>query len=351
MDGLRLGLRVQPSAASLASGCDRIRAEAGLPERFPAAALEEAAAARERGVTVYLPDRRTPLHPDGLGEGAASLWPGEDRPALLRTVDLDAAGEPVCAAVERATVRSRRALAYEEAQAEIEAGDGPPVLLREVGLRRLSREAEHGGVSLRSRRKRWRARATPTPSATRPRCRCRTGTPRSRCWRGSAPQRSWRGAGSACSAPWPPSSRAPSPRFAAAPGRSGWPGRKGAPTRRSCAASTRAIPVTRPSPCARRARWAMPATPPGPRGPARTRRPTPPSQPATPHVTAPIRRLADRVADEVVLALCARQDPPPWALQALDDMPAIMRETGSRARAAERAAVDYVEAVVLAPAP
>ena len=38
------------------------------------------AAARERGVTVYMPDRRSPLHPDALGEGAASLLPGR-RPA------------------------------------------------------------------------------------------------------------------------------------------------------------------------------------------------------------------------------------------------------------------------------
>ena len=50
------------------------------------------AAARERGVTVYMPDRRSPLHPDALGEGAASLLPGQERAALLWTVDLDAEG-------------------------------------------------------------------------------------------------------------------------------------------------------------------------------------------------------------------------------------------------------------------
>jgi exoribonuclease R len=67
------------------------------------------------------------------------------------------------------------------------------------------------------------------------------------------------------------------------------------------------------------------------------------------HVTAPIRRLADRVANEIVLALCERREPPAWALAAMDEMPELMREAGARARAAERAALDYVEAVVLAP--
>jgi exoribonuclease R len=67
------------------------------------------------------------------------------------------------------------------------------------------------------------------------------------------------------------------------------------------------------------------------------------------HVTAPIRRLADRVANEIALALSGGAPPPAWALEALPLMPDLMRETASRARAAERAALDYVEAVVLAP--
>jgi exoribonuclease R len=36
-----------------------------------------------RGVTLYLPDGRAPMLPDRLGEGAASLLPNQDRPALL----------------------------------------------------------------------------------------------------------------------------------------------------------------------------------------------------------------------------------------------------------------------------
>ena len=66
------------------------------------------------------------------------------------------------------------------------------------------------------------------------------------------------------------------------------------------------------------------------------------------HVTAPLRRLADRAANDVVLALAAGAPVPAWALEALPAMPDVMRDTTARARAAERAAVDYVEAAVLA---
>src|SRR5215208_1742894 len=44
---------------------------------------------QDRGVTVYAPDRKVPLHPPVLSEGAASLLPGEWRPAVVWTLDLD----------------------------------------------------------------------------------------------------------------------------------------------------------------------------------------------------------------------------------------------------------------------
>ena len=49
--------------------------------------------ARKRGETLYAPDKRTPLHPPELSEGAASLLPDEVRPALLWTIAVDSAGE------------------------------------------------------------------------------------------------------------------------------------------------------------------------------------------------------------------------------------------------------------------
>jgi exoribonuclease R len=67
------------------------------------------------------------------------------------------------------------------------------------------------------------------------------------------------------------------------------------------------------------------------------------------HVTAPLRRLCDRVANEVVLALAEGAEPPAWAVAALGEMPERMAETTRRERDAGRAAVDHLEAVLLAP--
>src|SRR3954471_465112 len=47
-----------------------------------------------RGVTVYAPDAKVPLHPPVLSEGSGSLLPGEWRPAVLWTLELDGGGEP-----------------------------------------------------------------------------------------------------------------------------------------------------------------------------------------------------------------------------------------------------------------
>src|SRR4051794_33805546 len=57
-------------------------------------------AAHARGVTVYSPDGKAPLLPPVLSEGAASLLPGQWCPAILWTLDLDAAGDLVEAVVE-----------------------------------------------------------------------------------------------------------------------------------------------------------------------------------------------------------------------------------------------------------
>ncbi|MDP1807413.1 MAG: RNB domain-containing ribonuclease, partial [Acidimicrobiales bacterium] len=70
------------------------------------------AEAHRRGVTLYAPDRNVPLHPEVLSAGAGSLLPGQLRPALLWTFDLDADGALLTTDVRRARVRSRRQLSY-----------------------------------------------------------------------------------------------------------------------------------------------------------------------------------------------------------------------------------------------
>jgi len=66
-----------------------------------------------RGVTVYLPDAKAPLYPPVLSEGAASLLPDADKPAVVFTVLVDEEGDVRMDGVERAVVRSRAKLAYD----------------------------------------------------------------------------------------------------------------------------------------------------------------------------------------------------------------------------------------------
>lgn len=106
--------------------------------------------AHRRGETLYAPDHRVPLHPLVLSEGAASLLPGQLRPALVWRLDLDADGEGTRVEVARAQVRSRAKLDYGGVQRRIDEGtaEEPLMLLREVGRLRQQREQERGGVSL-----------------------------------------------------------------------------------------------------------------------------------------------------------------------------------------------------------
>ena len=103
-----------------------------------------------RGVTLYAPDQRAPVYPTVLSEGAASLLPDGDRPALLWTIDVAHDGTLGAADVKRALVRSREKLSYVEAQARIDNGSAaePLRLLREIGLARIAQEVLRGAVSL-----------------------------------------------------------------------------------------------------------------------------------------------------------------------------------------------------------
>ena len=66
-----------------------------------------------RGTSQYLPDGKVPLYPPALSDGAASLLPDGDRPAVVFTVRIDPAGAGRLDSVERARIRSRAKLAYE----------------------------------------------------------------------------------------------------------------------------------------------------------------------------------------------------------------------------------------------
>jgi exoribonuclease R len=65
------------------------------------------------------------------------------------------------------------------------------------------------------------------------------------------------------------------------------------------------------------------------------------------HVTAPLRRLADRFANEIVVAIANGRTPPDWARETLPELPALMAAGEHRARAVERCVLDHLEALVL----
>lgn len=113
----------------------------------PGGALD--AAARARGQTLYAADGSIPLHPRALSEDRASLLPGVDRPALVWTFELDADGATTGTRLERALIRSRAQLEYAGTQAALDRGDdSPAALLPEIGRLRLAQEAARGGASL-----------------------------------------------------------------------------------------------------------------------------------------------------------------------------------------------------------
>ena len=105
---------------------------------------------RRRGQTVYLPDGSVPLHPPVLSEGTASLLPDGPRAAALWVIDLDAAAEPVAVTVRRAVVRSRARLDYAGVQADHDAGRLHPAIagLPELGRLRRRLAVQRGAVEL-----------------------------------------------------------------------------------------------------------------------------------------------------------------------------------------------------------
>jgi exoribonuclease R len=65
-----------------------------------------------RGETIYMPDERVSLYPPVLSEGAASLLPNDDKPAIIFIVRIGLDGAAALDGAERAIVRSRAKLGY-----------------------------------------------------------------------------------------------------------------------------------------------------------------------------------------------------------------------------------------------
>ena len=99
--------------------------------------------------TVYCPDRRVGLHPPVMSEGYASLLPDQRTKAALWTIELDVRGEIRDIGVARAWVSSRRQYSYEElSRAPGREAQALLGLMREVGDRRRALARERGAVTL-----------------------------------------------------------------------------------------------------------------------------------------------------------------------------------------------------------
>ena len=354
----------------------------------PGGALD--AELRRRGETIYAPDTATPLHPEVLSHGAASLLQDAERPACLWTIDLDERGEIVSARVERALVRSRARLSYAQVQAAIdgqsalpqEAPADLPELLAEIGRLRLEREAARGGISMTTPEQvvevTEAAEATEESGAASP-------AEDSEPAEGPGP------------AGYRLAYRVPVPAEQYNAQISLLTGMCAARIMVECGVGIlRTLPPARPEDYARLRRVAAalgidwPATQPYPelvRGldhaiPAHAAFleqamslfrgsgylafgvggvGVPADDEAADseeavhsaiaaryaHVTAPLRRLVDRYGEEVCIAACAQAPVPEWVLQALPDLPGVMEQTGKRARAIGRGALTALEALVL----
>ena len=339
---------------------------------------------RRRGETIYAPDAATPLHPEVLSHGAASLLQDAERPACLWTIDLDERGEVVSAHVERALVRSRARLSYAQVQAAIdgqgalpqEAPADLPELLAEIGRLRLEREAARGGISMTTPEQ--VVEAAEESESVSP-----TGDSEPAERPGPAGYRL--------------AYRVPVPAEQYNAQISLLTGMCAARIMVECGVGIlRTLPPARPEDYARLRRVAAalgidwPAAQPYPelvRGldhaiPAHAAFmeqamslfrgsgylafgvggvAVPADDDASDseeavhsaiaaryaHVTAPLRRLVDRYGEEVCIAACAQAPVPEWVLQALPDLPGVMEQTGKRARAIGRGALTALEALVL----
>jgi exoribonuclease R len=312
--------------------------------------------AHRRGTTLYAPDQRIPLHPPALSEGAASLLVDQVRPALLWTIRLDGRGRLTEADVARARVRSREQLSYHQAQAEIDGGAPRETLalLAEVGPWREQREIDRGGVSLQIPEQ----EIVRQPAGSSPDADSGWGL----VFRAPLPVEGWNAQVSLLTGmaaahimlygqvgvlrTMPPADPGALRRLwqTAKALRIDWPKELDYPD------FVRALDPSQPSHAAMLTACSSLFRGAGYRAfsggvPDAAEHAALAIDYA--HVTAPLRRLVDRYAGEICLALCADQPVSGWVLQALDALPAEMAAAEQRSKKYERAIVDLVEVFLL----
>lgn len=303
-----------------------------------------AAEAAQRGETLYLPDGRAPLYPPSLSEGAASLLPDSDRPAVLWTLQLDRRGDPVDTDVRRAVVRSRMQLDYDTVES---AAPDVSAILERLGRLRLQREIERGGVSL----------DIPEQEVVRD-----TDGSWALNFRAPRPSEAWNAqlsllvgmaaaklmidakVGLLRTMPRPLHHVVEVLRHSAAALAVDWPANASYPqVIRSLDASIPAhAAMLRVASAVFRGAHYVAFDGELPDGLTHAAVAAPYA-----HATAPLRRLADRYVSEVCLALRAGADIPTWARTGLPGLPHAMASADEHAHRVDHAVVDLAEAVLL----
>ncbi|MEU6558907.1 RNB domain-containing ribonuclease [Nocardia nova] len=322
----------------------------------------DGALAREshiRGQSFYLPDGTVPLHPPVLSEGSASLLPGRIRPAALWTIECDDSAEPQRFSVRRALVRSRARLDYSGVQADADAGRLHPSIaaLPEFGRLRIAAGLERGAIELRlpaqsvipdgdgDRAGHWQLVVEPRTDADdwNEQISLLTGICAARIM--LADNGSDGRIGLLRTMPAPPASAiAAMHRTAAALGVP-WPA--GTATGRILSGLDPATPaalalMSEATGLLRGASYTvLDGEDPDVLQHSGIGAPYA-------HVTAPLRRLADRYATEICLARCAGTPVPEWVRDGLGAAAESMRRTDAIGGKLERACLDLTESTVLA---
>lgn len=318
----------------------------------PASALEESTIAR--GVTYYGPDGRFGLHPPVLSEGAASLLPGVDRPAVLWRMEVDFDGVLGQVDVRRALVRSRAQLSYEQVQADLDTGRGQEMLalLPRIGARRLELQIARGGAALDVPEQEVASDGDRYRLVYRAPLPVEEDNAQLSLMTGIAAARLQREAGVGIWRTLPPAPDGEFTRLRMVAQGLGLDWRSGQsygafaatldPTRRADAAF--ATEATRLFRGAGYEPFGTPSNPRIPRGGVHSA-----IGAEYAHVTAPLRRLVDRYATEIALSHVSQVPVPEWVMARLDALAGAMASATQRASAYERGSLDLLEALILAP--
>ncbi|WP_090104891.1 RNB domain-containing ribonuclease [Lentzea jiangxiensis] len=304
---------------------------------------------RRRGQTLYLPDGNVPLHPTVLSEGAASLLPGVTRPAVLWTFECDAEGKPTSVEVRRALVRSTAQFDYAAVQESFDAGTPHPSVaaLAEFGPLRRAYARERGAIELQLPEQEIESNGSDWRLVTRPRTEVDGWNAEISLMTGMAAAEVMleAGVGVLRTLPDPDPEAVKALRKSAAALQVPWPDdlSPGAFLAGLDAGTPEALVLF--TDATRLLRGAGYSAFNGEVPELTTHAGV--AAPYT-HVTAPLRRLVDRFATEVCLAVTSGQDLPAWLAEALPRLPSLMGASDSLAAKVDRATLDQVEARVLA---